>query len=314
MGDNNPQYFWYPLMVLLGLLIVREGFQLIMYGRVYILSMENWLELLLIGATLISCPGVVQSMEVKLHFSAVAILLGWLELVLLSGRLPLLSVQLEMLKTVSWTIMRFMMSYILLLMAFALSFYIIFKGSSELDCGDMFANPFLSLLKTIVMFTGELEASNLTFEMLPFTSHVMFLLFVFLVAIVLLNLLNGLVVNDTEVIRKDAETLSIVARVRLISKIETLLHKLPTFMKREKLADKELVIYPNRPHSIEPATVQSALRIISKKRKSSDVQNVWSDLADKLSAFHLRQGDLEKKFEAKFEETWQILMQVLNRL
>jgi hypothetical protein len=225
-----------------------------------------------------------------------------------------LSVQLEVLRKVSWTFLRFMISYILLLIAFALSFFILFKGSSEV--GDMFSNPFLSLLKTIVMFTGELEVSNLTFQIFPYTSHVIFLLFVFfLVATVLLNLLNGLAVNDTELIRKDAETLSIVARVRLISKIEKVLRNLPTFMTPDKLTDEVLLIYPNRRNPIEHATVQAALGIVSKRRrKSGDVQNVWTEVKERLSALHLRQVDLEKKFEAKFEEMRQLFVQILNSL
>jgi len=39
-------------------------------------------------------------------------------------------------------------------------------------------------------------------------------------AIILLNLLNGLAVSDTYAIRTNAEKLSLVARARLISKIE----------------------------------------------------------------------------------------------
>lgn len=314
MGDSSPEYLWYPLIVLLVLLGLREIFQLVIYRRVYILTAENWLELLLISATLISCSGVVQSMEVKLHLSAVAIFCGWLELALLSGRLPQLSVQLEMLKKVSRTFLKFMTSYILLLIAFALSFYILFKGSLELDGVNMFANPILSVLKTIVMFTGELEASNLNFDNFPYTSYGIFLLFILLITIVLLNLLNGLAVNDTEMIIRDAETLSIVARVRIISRIETMQQKFQTFMTPKELTDKIFVLYPNRPNPIEPNIVQSALGIIRKRRESTKSQNVWSDLADKLSALHLRQGELEKKFEATFEETQHILRQILNRL
>jgi ankyrin repeat protein len=322
IGDSSPQYLFYPLMILLSLLTVREMFQLITYGKMYILSLENWLELLLISATLISCSGAVHSLELKLHSSAVAILLGWLDLVLLLGRLPLLSVQLEMLRAVTWTFLRFMAGYVLLLMAFALSFYILFKGSLELDGGNMFENPFLSVLKTIVMFTGELEASNLTFKTLPYTSHVIFLLFVFLVAIVLLNLLNGLAVNDTETIRKIAETLSLVARVRLITKLEAVLQTLSRFVTpSEKMTDKIFVLYPNRrPNSIEPTAVRSALRLISKKRQPIKKRTSDHDQADRsvlmaeLSALRLRHEELEKTFESKFEETRQILVQILTCL
>jgi hypothetical protein len=94
-------------------------------------------------------------MVMKIHFSAVALLLGWLELLLMLGRLPLLSVQQEMLKTVGLTFLRFMAGYAILLIAFALSFYILFKGSLEMDGTDLFASPYLSILKTTVMFTGK---------------------------------------------------------------------------------------------------------------------------------------------------------------
>jgi len=93
--------------------------------------------------------------------------LGWSEMLMMSGRLPQLSVQQEMLRTVCWTFLRFMAGYVTLLIAFAFSFYILFKGSSEEGNAEMFTNPFVPLLKTIVMFTGEFEASDLSFDTLP---------------------------------------------------------------------------------------------------------------------------------------------------
>jgi hypothetical protein len=77
---------------------------------------------------------------------AIAILLGWLEFVLLLGRHPLFSVQMEMLKTVSRTFLMFMARYIILLVAFAFSFYILFKGNVKLDDAVSFDKTFSSLL------------------------------------------------------------------------------------------------------------------------------------------------------------------------
>jgi hypothetical protein len=219
------------LIALLSLPILREMHQLIIHRQAYIVSLENWLEILLIIATFISCSGVVSSMVITRHFSALALLVGWLELLLMTWRLPQLSVQQEMLKTVSLTFLKFMAGYVLLLIAFALSFYILFKGSLELNGTEMFANPFVSLLKTIVMFTGEFEASNLSFGNFPYTSHVIFLKFFVLEAIILLNLLNGLIVGDTGKTRQKSEVLILVARANLISRIEGLLSALPKFMK-----------------------------------------------------------------------------------
>jgi len=57
--------------------------------------------------------------------------------------------------------------------------------------------------------------TSLSFDALPYTrkSQVIFLLFVFLVTIILLKLFNGLAVNNTDGIGKNAETLSLVAGV-----------------------------------------------------------------------------------------------------
>ena len=57
--------------------------------------------------------------------------------------------------------------------------------------------------------TGEFDTCNLSFDTAPYTSHVTFLLFVCLEAIVLLNLLNDLAMRDTEKMRKNAEMLSL---------------------------------------------------------------------------------------------------------
>jgi hypothetical protein len=145
-----------------------------------------------------------------------------------------------MLKTVGLTFLSFMAGYVLLLIALALSFYILCKGSLQQDGTVMFSNPLLSLLKTVVMLTREFDTSNLSFDTLPYTSHVIFLLFVLLMATILLNLLNGLAVNDTYAIHRNAETLSLVARARLILKIKEWTRSFPRSMTPSVLLTKEL--------------------------------------------------------------------------
>jgi hypothetical protein len=268
------------------------------------MSLENWLEMLLIIATFLTHSGVVESTQVKCHLSAVALLLGWVELLLLTDRLPQLSLKLEMLKTVSLTFLSFMAVYVLLLISFSLSFYILFKGSVERYGTVIFANPFLSVQKTITMFAGEFDASSLTFETLPYTSHVIFLLFVFLMAIILLNLLNGLAVSDTHAIRRKAETLSLVARVRLILKIEASVRALQSWMTCSVEETKEMcTLHPNRRNEIGSTEFRPLLSTISKKRQankkweSTVSQKNWSIFTEKIAALQLRQEILEKKLD-----------------
>jgi hypothetical protein len=302
-------FLWLFLMVLLSFLILREIAQLIVHRWVYVRSPENWLEIVLIFATFMSCSGVVDGMKIQPHFSAVALLLGWIELLLLSGRLPLLSVQQSMFKRVSMTFLRFMMGYIPLLIAFALSFFILFKAGAEQDGTKYFSNPLLSITKTIIMFSGEFDSSNLSFNALAFTSHVIFLLFVVLVAIVLLNLLNGLAVNDTEQITKVAETLSLESRVRLLKRIEDLVNALPKYMKPDiEMKEKMFVIYPNQHNKIGSAAVQSLLSIISEKTqpeerdKLTTLQKDWRMFKEKLSELQILQEKLQRNFESILDE------------
>jgi ankyrin repeat protein len=298
---NTSQRLRIILMVLLVLLFVREVCQLVVYCMDYIKSKENWLELLLICFTFTSCSGLVESIQVNRHLFAIAILLGWFELVLLLGRLPAFSVQTEMLKRVSLTFLSYMARYIVLILAFAFSFYIIFKENVEGENHVLFTNPLISILKTIVMFTGELEAIQLPFHTLPGTSHVIFLLFTFLVAMILLNLLNGLAVGDTGKVREDAETLSLVARERLIKSILRVNFALPYFKKRYLvLPDKKYVLYPNKTNNTGSIDLVSLKTLINEKRerikkekRNEHVEN-WKLFTEKLATLQLQSKKIQQ--------------------
>ena len=53
----------------------------------------------------------------------------------------------------------------------------------------------LSVLKTLTMFVGELEFSDMPFSNMPYISHLAFVLFVLIFVVVLMNLLTGLAVR-----------------------------------------------------------------------------------------------------------------------
>ena len=66
-------------------------------------------------------------------------------------------------------------------------------------------------LNRIIMFVGELEFSDIPINhesYLAPLAYVYFLTFVFLIVVVLMNLLNGLAVSDTGIIREKAEIYS----------------------------------------------------------------------------------------------------------
>ena len=89
--------------------------------------------------------------------------------------------------------------------------------NSKEDEYVFFNKPWLSLVKTTTMFVGELEFSDIPIDLdshLAPLSYVFFLSFVFLIVIVLMNLLNGLAVSDTGLIREKAEIYSYRCQVQ----------------------------------------------------------------------------------------------------
>ncbi|XP_013175336.1 PREDICTED: transient receptor potential cation channel protein painless [Papilio xuthus] len=222
------------------LLIFRELFQLLVSPTRYLQSIENWMEIVLIFVTAWIVGYDSASESTKQQLSAVAILLSSAELVLLIGQFPTLSTNIVMLKTVSWNFFKFLLWYCILIIAFALSFYTLFRNVAESDDQtppnpnntgkeleddeeDFFEDPGRSLFKTIVMLTGEFDAGSIKFSTFPVTSHIIFIVFVFMIPIVLFNLLNGLAVSDTQEIRADAELVGHISRVKLISYFESVL-------------------------------------------------------------------------------------------
>ncbi|XP_039745767.1 transient receptor potential cation channel protein painless [Pararge aegeria] len=221
------------------LLVIREIFQLLVSPTRYLQSIENLMEIALIFVTATILCNDSAPESVKQQLSAVAILLSSAELVLLIGQFPTLSTNIVMLKTVSWNFFKFLLWYCILIIAFALSFYTLFKkgeeqedqkapnpnitGPEDEEEEEFFEDPGSSLFKTIVMLTGEFDAGSIKFSTFPVTSHIIFIVFVFMVPIVLFNLLNGLAVSDTQEIRADAELVGHISRVKLISYFESVL-------------------------------------------------------------------------------------------
>lgn len=193
---------------------LREIFQCVCSPKIYAKSLENYLEIALIVLTLLIIKGEQFSEGTRRTIGATTILLIAVELFLLAGSLPFwsFSTHYVMLKTVSLSFLKSFLLYAIILVAFSLSFFTLLRESgkpktdqsnnesSSDDETDLnkFSNIRLSILKTLVMSTGEFEAANINFNSNT-TSYIIFLIFLFLISTVLFNLLNGLAVSDTQV-------------------------------------------------------------------------------------------------------------------
>lgn len=187
---------------------MRELCQLISSPVHYFASPENWLEIGLIGLTVSLLMGAGREV------GALATLISTWELVILMAQHPRMARDIEMFKTVTVNFVKFLTLYIFLILAFAFAFYVLFRGD------EAFPSPQGALFKTVVMLTGEFEAAELPFASYPVLSRLIFVGFIFLIVIILLNLLNGLAVNDTAEILSEAELVCLISRARLVAYAE----------------------------------------------------------------------------------------------
>jgi len=172
------------------------------------------------------------------HLGAIAIVFSWAELITLIGRHPKLlhcNVYVTMFYRVLNSFFFFLLWYSLFIIAFGLGFYIMLhnddkkeylNGLEGEDLNPLFNRTWLSLVKTSAMFVGELEFSDIPINSdtyLGVVAYIFFLTFIFLIVVVLMNLLNGLAVNDTSDIKQKAEIYSYISRVETISYMESVL-------------------------------------------------------------------------------------------
>lgn len=198
---------------LLVYIMLREVFQLMLSPSVFIKNWENYLEMLLIISTLIILTSNNESLSESKRktIASATILLIAVEIFILAGSLPFwsFSTHYVMLITVSKSFLKSLCLYAIILLAFSLSFFTLLRQPTtekktvddDEDDFNKFGNIGLSIMKTIVMSTGEFDAASINFDLNTW-SYVIFLIFLFLISTVLFNLLNGLAVSDTQVRKK----------------------------------------------------------------------------------------------------------------
>merc|ERR1719322_1584249 len=221
------------LICFLVLLLLRECLELSVSAKRYLTSVENWVELLLMSLVLVILVNDCTQFEMNRHLAAISIVLSWAELIVMLGRHPKLkeyNIYVTMFLKVLKTFAFFLVWYSLFIIAFGLGFFILLHKVDDKPVGDddyvFFNKAWTSLVKTTTMFVGELEFSDIPIDLdshLAPLAYCFFLSFVFLIVVVLMNLLNGLAVSDTGIIREKAEIFSYRSQVETISTFESML-------------------------------------------------------------------------------------------
>uniref|UniRef100_A0A8C2PVV2 Transient receptor potential cation channel, subfamily A, member 1b n=1 Tax=Cyprinus carpio TaxID=7962 RepID=A0A8C2PVV2_CYPCA len=174
---------------------------------------------------------------------AFAILTSWIAFLLYFQRFERIGIYVVMFGGIVRTLLCIMILFIFLLLAFGLAFYALMLHQDE------FSSISLASAQTFVMTVGELNYQS-TFQnayengrmAFPGVTYFIFVIFVLLMPILLMNLMIGLAVGDIAEVQRNAELKRIAMQVNLHTALEK---KLPYwFLKR---VDKPTItIYPNK--------------------------------------------------------------------
>ena len=143
--------------------------------------------------------------EAQRHVAALTLLIAFMQLYLLLVRVvpnTPIPIYVNMFTTVLKTYVFILLSYSAFIISFAYSFFLIFNSqydrsendqtqkTTESEDDRIWGSIGYSIVKTLVMFIGEMDYNDLVFG--HWLGYVIFILFAFLVVIVLMNILNGL--------------------------------------------------------------------------------------------------------------------------
>ncbi|KAF5277481.1 hypothetical protein FQR65_LT03818 [Abscondita terminalis] len=227
MLRNNPfviEMQWFVLVGITACEILRKIYGLVGYPTLkqYLSYPENVIEwLVIISVFVISFVYTNRTYMWQNHVGAFAVLLGWTNLMLMIGQLPVFGSYVAMYTKVLGEFAKLLLAYSCLLIGFAISFCVIFPDSST------FANPFIGLITVLVMMTGEVSLDLLVDDdpddppfLLEITAQVAFVLFLLFVTVILMNLLVGIAVHDIQGLQKTAGLSKLVRQTKLISYME----------------------------------------------------------------------------------------------
>jgi hypothetical protein len=323
------------------MLFIREILQFRQAPRRYFKWYSNYLDIILISLSASVILEIVNDRDHLRIFHTLIILLSTWECFNLLGFLPLVSVSLhiKMFRKVFMTFLQSLAIYSVIVLGFALSFHTLHGDRFQMDLqvpgnntDDMIETPtnssrserfnnFYSLvdsiIKSFVMLTGELEASNIYYD--GYTYIGLFMLFLFVVTIVLYNLLNALAISNTQEIISDAKLIDVNQRI-----LSMYQHEMNVFNGRSALSKFLQEIFSLFPDTI-PGGMIYVEPISNRGVFKSNGELITNDFLPKYCRYFCRDMTISrdivndmcnllvKKREAHAEDNIRYFMKVIHR-
>ncbi|XP_046391330.1 transient receptor potential cation channel subfamily A member 1 [Ischnura elegans] len=253
-GENSkpPMMYFSGIAILTYIIlnILREAIQAYQQKWQYLLDPFNVVSLLLYASafTMVFPMFGTGLGELQYSCAATTIFLSCFNLLLYLQRFDQVGIYIVMFLEILQTLIKVLLIFSILIIAFGLSFYILLLPIDNLS----FKNVPMSLMRTFSMMLGEIDflgtfvqsyyqvnaEKSLRYPILTFIILGIFMVFM---PILLMNLLIGLAVGDIESVRRNAQLKRLAMQVVLHTELE---RKLP-HMLLEKVDKLEIIEYPN---------------------------------------------------------------------
>jgi len=237
----------------------------------------------------------------KRTVGALSIFFSWMSLVLFIRKFPKLGIYVVMFTSILYTFMKFFMIYVLFIIAFGLAFYTLLD-----DKQPGFSSPGRSFVKTAVMMIGEFDFDD-TFNSdvtVPGVTWFLFIVFVIVMTLILMNLLIGLAVDDIKGVQEQAVLERQAMLVDLAMDVEK---ALPRKIRKLLLPDKETV-RPNQYSGLKglwygvPISAEDIKTALKPKKtplerlndKTEQLQETVEGLKYRLKTMQFNQEELHK--------------------
>lgn len=255
-GYQQPLHFLVWILAIVYLIV--EIVQLGITGSEYFTSFTNILEFTMYSLAIITVMDV-DPYDVRerwqWHIGAVVLLLSWFNLILFLKKTPEYGIYVLMFNSVVKTFLSLSVILILFVLMFAFPFHVLLRNQ------PWFEFPWNAAIKTSVMMIGEFEytaifdamrTSDAFEDQMLYTTltNILFVVFMVMMSIVVMNLLVGLAVDDIKGVQDNAVLKRLSILVESTLEVE---YRLPKFFRSRYLRNRRYRSYqPNLYRSSNP--------------------------------------------------------------
>ncbi|CAI8028560.1 Transient receptor potential cation channel subfamily A member 1 homolog [Geodia barretti] len=222
-------------LILLSLFYLSiETVQVLRRRKQYLTEGENYIQVLTFLFSMIFVSGFGNECwcapSWQWQFGALALFLAWFNLVILLKDMPFTGIPINMLFNICLTFVGLVFLPVLLIISFALPFYMLFVRDVESVDGDVgpltaFWNPARAIAKTVMQTVGELDFETIFNDgnlLYSPTAYLLFFTFVVIMPVLFSNLLVGLAVGDTAEEKEKATFTRTRLQVEFILELEAM--------------------------------------------------------------------------------------------